>query len=140
MFDGLCLTSHRQRGHLETAPPFTVPCEGHEACFLHRPHRESNPGSLRGSPLHNRCAIPAPRLEQQSLILCVNLKSQLTRTYYDYAKTYHKILIHKYSILFYNCSFQILSKKMFCLKKVKFLQKRAPQSRVRTLITFPSPD
>ena len=27
----LCLTSHRQRGHLETAPPFTVPCEGHEA-------------------------------------------------------------------------------------------------------------
>ena len=27
----LCLTSHRQRGHLETAPPFTVPCEGREA-------------------------------------------------------------------------------------------------------------
>ena len=27
----LCLTSHRQRGHLETAPPFTVPCEGGEA-------------------------------------------------------------------------------------------------------------
>ena len=27
----LCLTSHRQRGHLETAPPFTVPCEGLEA-------------------------------------------------------------------------------------------------------------
>ena len=27
----LCLTSHRQRGHLETAPPFTFPCEGHEA-------------------------------------------------------------------------------------------------------------
>ena len=24
----LCLTSHRQQGHLETAPPFTVPCEG----------------------------------------------------------------------------------------------------------------
>ena len=24
----LCFTSHRQRGHLETAPPFTVPCEG----------------------------------------------------------------------------------------------------------------
>ena len=22
----LCLTSHQQRGHLETAPPFTVPC------------------------------------------------------------------------------------------------------------------
>ena len=27
----LCLTSHQQRGHLETAPPFTVPCEGREA-------------------------------------------------------------------------------------------------------------
>ena len=27
----LCLTSHRQRGHLEKAPPFTVPCEGREA-------------------------------------------------------------------------------------------------------------
>ena len=27
----LCLTSHQQRGHLETAPPFTVPCKGHEA-------------------------------------------------------------------------------------------------------------
>ena len=27
----LCFTSHRQRGHLETAPPFTVPCEGREA-------------------------------------------------------------------------------------------------------------
>ena len=39
----LCLTSHRQLGHLETAPPFTVPCEGREARFLHRPHRESYP-------------------------------------------------------------------------------------------------
>ena len=27
----LCLTSHRQRGHLETTPPITVPCEGREA-------------------------------------------------------------------------------------------------------------
>ena len=27
----LSVTSHRQRGHLETAPPFTVPCEGREA-------------------------------------------------------------------------------------------------------------
>ena len=27
----LCLASYRQRGHLETAPPFTVPCEGLEA-------------------------------------------------------------------------------------------------------------
>ena len=31
LFICLCLTSHRQRGHLETAPPFTVPCEGREA-------------------------------------------------------------------------------------------------------------
>ena len=29
----LCITSHRQRGHLETVPPFTVPCEGSEAPF-----------------------------------------------------------------------------------------------------------
>ena len=36
----LCLTSHRQRGHLEITPPFTVPCEGREALFLHRSHRE----------------------------------------------------------------------------------------------------
>ena len=56
----LCLTSHRQQGHIETAPPFTVPCEGREAQFLHRPHQKWNPGSLRGSPLHNRCAKPAP--------------------------------------------------------------------------------
>ena len=31
LFVCLCLTSHRQRGHSETAPPFTVPCEGREA-------------------------------------------------------------------------------------------------------------
>ena len=31
----LCLTSHRQRGHLDMAAPFTVPCEGREARFLH---------------------------------------------------------------------------------------------------------
>ena len=30
----LCLTSHRQRGHLETAPPFTVSCKGREAWVL----------------------------------------------------------------------------------------------------------
>ena len=27
----LCFTSRQQRGHLETAPPFSVPCEGREA-------------------------------------------------------------------------------------------------------------
>ena len=46
-----CLTSHRQRGHLETVPPFTVPCKGREARFLHQSHRESNLRSLRDSPL-----------------------------------------------------------------------------------------
>ena len=56
----LCFTSHRQRGHLETAPPFTVPCEGHKALFLHRSHRESNLWQSRDSPLHYRCATPAP--------------------------------------------------------------------------------
>ena len=33
MVGWLCFKSHRQRGHLETAPPFTVPCEGREARF-----------------------------------------------------------------------------------------------------------
>ena len=37
-----------------------IDSEGREAQFLHWPHWESNPGSLRGSPLHNRCATPAP--------------------------------------------------------------------------------
>ena len=49
---GCVFTSHRQRGHLETAPPFTVPCEGLEARSLHHSHRESNPRPSRGSPLH----------------------------------------------------------------------------------------
>ena len=40
----LCFTSHLQRGHLETAHPFTVPCEGREPRFLDRSHREPNPG------------------------------------------------------------------------------------------------
>ena len=29
----LCFTFHRQQGRLETAPPFTVPCEGREDWF-----------------------------------------------------------------------------------------------------------
>ena len=56
----LCFTYHRQQSHLETAPPFTVPCEGRDPRFLHHSHRESNPGLSRGSPLHYRCATPAP--------------------------------------------------------------------------------
>ena len=55
----LCFTSHQQ-GHLETVPPFTVPCEGLEARILHHPHLELNPSTLHLSPLHNRCAMPAP--------------------------------------------------------------------------------
>ena len=35
--------------------PFTIPCEGCEARFLHRSHRESNPGC----PIHYLCATPA---------------------------------------------------------------------------------
>ena len=56
----LCLTSHRQRGHLETAPPFTVPCEGREARYIHRSDRDLNPGPSHGSPLRYRCATQAP--------------------------------------------------------------------------------
>ena len=56
----LCFTSHRQRGHLEAIPPFTVTYEGLEARFLHRYHWESNPGPSRGSPLHYRCGTQAP--------------------------------------------------------------------------------
>ena len=60
MVGWLYFTSHRRRGHLETAPPFTDPCEGREARFSHRSHRESNTGQSLGSPLHYRCATPAP--------------------------------------------------------------------------------
>ena len=31
MVGWMCFMSHRQRGHLEMAPQFTVPCEGREA-------------------------------------------------------------------------------------------------------------
>ena len=34
MVGWLCFTSHRQRGHLETTPPLTVPFEGHDARFF----------------------------------------------------------------------------------------------------------
>ena len=60
-FGWLCFKSHRHRGHLETAPPFTVPYEVREGQLLHRSHRESNPGPSRGSPLHYRKATPAPK-------------------------------------------------------------------------------
>ena len=67
LYGWLCFTSHQQRGHLETALPFTVPCEGREVRFLHRSHRESNPGPSRGSPLHYHCATPAPLLPSKQM-------------------------------------------------------------------------
>ena len=69
----LCFTSHRQRGHLETTTPFTVSCEGHEALFLHRSHRESNPGPSRGSQLHYRCATPAPASVECDILLYLTI-------------------------------------------------------------------
>ena len=39
----LCLASHRQRCHLETAPPFIVPCEGRE-CFNTVTNGNQTPG------------------------------------------------------------------------------------------------
>ena len=67
-FGLLCLASHRQRGHLEMAPPFTVPCEGCEARSLHHSHQESNSGQSLGSSLHYRCATPAPLFKGNSYI------------------------------------------------------------------------
>ena len=55
----LCFMSHRQRGHLGMAPPFTVPCEGHKARFSHSYHRELNPG--RRVAVHYTSAAP-PKL------------------------------------------------------------------------------
>ena len=46
LFGWLCFTSHRQRGHLETAPQFTVPCEGREARFLHRSQGKIEPRAV----------------------------------------------------------------------------------------------
>ena len=38
-------------GSFRDGSPFTIPCKGCEAQFLHRSHRESNPWPLRGSPI-----------------------------------------------------------------------------------------
>ena len=46
--------------------PLTVPCEGREARWIHRPDRESNPGPSRGSPLRYRCATEAPYRQRQT--------------------------------------------------------------------------
>ena len=54
MVGWLCLATHRQRGHLETAPPFTVPCTERETWFLHRSHQELNPAwQYITQPLHH---------------------------------------------------------------------------------------
>ena len=60
VFGLLWFRSHRQRGHLETAPQFTVPCEGPGARFIYRSHRESNHWPSRCSPLNYRCATLTP--------------------------------------------------------------------------------
>ena len=52
----LCFTSHRQRGHLETVPPFTVHCEGREARFYTVPTGNRTPG--RRVAVHNTTAAP----------------------------------------------------------------------------------
>ena len=66
--------SHGQRGHLETAPPLTAPCEGREARFL---HRELNPGPLRGSPLHYHCTTPAPSTGKNNCFLFRKIRKYL---------------------------------------------------------------
>ena len=50
----LCLTSHRQRGHLKMAPPFTVPCEGQESS-INTPFQSG----IEPGPSHG-CATYAP--------------------------------------------------------------------------------
>ena len=52
----LGFTSHQQRCHLETAPPFTVPCKGREVRFLHVPTGNRTPG--RRMVVHYSTAAP----------------------------------------------------------------------------------
>ena len=42
--------------------PIYCPLRRRWSSFLHRSHRESNPGSSRGSPLHYHCATRASRM------------------------------------------------------------------------------
>ena len=79
----LCFTSHRQRSHLETAFPFTVPCEGREARYLYSSHRELNPRPSRGSPLHYRCAMPYKFKYKLPTLLSVH-KQNLANTQTSY--------------------------------------------------------
>ena len=52
----LCFTPHRQRGHLERASPFTVPCEGSEPRFHTVPIVNRTPG--RRLAVHYTTAAP----------------------------------------------------------------------------------
>ena len=61
-FGWLCFTSYRQRGNLETEPPFTVP------------YTVRTGNQTPGRPLHPRCATPAP------LIICVKSPRSTTFT------------------------------------------------------------
>ena len=53
---------------------FTVPCEGHQAGFLHSSHRESNPGPPHTSPFHNRCTTLAPALIEPGFLIWTVLR------------------------------------------------------------------
>ena len=50
LFVCFCFASLQQQGHLETAPPFTVPFE------IHRSNRESNPRAYAWQSISYRCA------------------------------------------------------------------------------------
>ena len=78
VFGWLCFTSPRQRGHLETAPSFTVPCKGREARFLPQSYRESNPGLSRGHPLHCCYATQAPYMVFDRYVLYVEIYKQFS--------------------------------------------------------------
>ena len=47
----LCLTSNRQRDDLETAPPFTVPCEGRGGQLLYLTARGIEPRVVVWQPI-----------------------------------------------------------------------------------------
>ena len=88
LFVCLCFTSLQQRSHLETAPPFTVPCEGREARKIHRPNENRTPGrrvtvhcfyllrKLRG-PAKGGCDSACPFIKQ---LLCTPIISRFLKS------------------------------------------------------------
>ena len=71
----LCFTSLQQRGHLETEPPFTVPCKRCEARQIHRSHGESNPRPSHGTQApHILCSLA--KYTCRHLYLCSTLFMQ----------------------------------------------------------------